>query len=305
MFKQLPFGLLASQDIFRKAMSEMFEDIPGVEVIVDNILVWGENEEQHDARLIKVLEQARSQNLRLNKNKCHIKQHEISYVGYILSKDGVKPDPKKTEAIAAMPAPKNREELQRFIGMLTYLAKFIPNLSQVASPLRTLLEKETEWHWHNDQEQSFKMLKQLATETPVLKYFDPKKPTKLSVDASSKGLGAVLLQEGHPITYASRALTQTQQNYAQIEKEMLAILFGCTRFHEYIYGIPNIEVETDHKPLEAILKKPLHQQGRRKRSGCSGFGRTSFSKILNQARAGLLEIAFVCNVSMCVCVSAS
>jgi len=87
---------------------------------------------------------------------------------------------------------------------------------------------KAEWHWHNNQEQSFKMLKQLAIETPVLKYFDPKKPTKLSVDASSKGLGAVLLQEGHPITYASRALTQTQQNYAQIEKEMLAILFGCT-----------------------------------------------------------------------------
>ena len=146
MFKRLPFGLLASQDIFRKAMSEMFEDIPGVEVIVDDILVWGENEEQHDARLIKVLERARSRNLRLNKNKCHIKQHEISYVGYILSKDGVKPDPKKTEAIAAMPAPKNREKLQRFIGMLTYLAKFIPNLSQVASPLKTLLEKEIEWH---------------------------------------------------------------------------------------------------------------------------------------------------------------
>jgi len=98
------------------------------------------------------------------------------------------------------------------------------------------------------------MLKQLAIETPVLKYFDPKKPTKLSVDASSKGLRAELLQEGHSITYALRALTQTQQNHAQIEKEMLAILFGCTRFHQYIYELPNIEVETDHKPLEAILK---------------------------------------------------
>ena len=76
------------------------------------------------------------------------------------------------------------------------------------------------------------------------------------MDASLKGLGAVLLQEGHPITYTSKALTRTQQNYAQIEKEMLAILFGCVRFHEYIYGIPDIEVETDHKPLEAILRKP-------------------------------------------------
>ena len=84
------------------------------------------------------------------------------------------------------------------------------------------------WHWHNEQEQSFKTLKKLVIEAPILKYFDPHKPTKLSVDASSKGLGAVLLQDGHPIAYASTALMQTQQNYAQIEKEMLPIVFECT-----------------------------------------------------------------------------
>ena len=109
-----------------------------------------------------------------------------------------------------MPAPEYREQLQRFLRMLIYLANFIPNLSQVASPVRTLLEKDVEWHWQSKQESSFKKLKQLATEAPVLKYFDPTKPTELSVDDSSKGLGAVLLQEGHPITHASEALTQTQ-----------------------------------------------------------------------------------------------
>ena len=119
----------------------MFEDIPGVEVIVDDLLVWGEDDKQHDTRLAKVLERARSRNLKLNKTKCHIKQPEIIYVGHTLSKDGLKPDQKKTEAITAMPTPKSKEELQRFLGMLTYLAKFIPNLSQVASPLRKLLVK--------------------------------------------------------------------------------------------------------------------------------------------------------------------
>ena len=112
----------------RHIPTQMFEDIEGVEVVVDDLLVWGEDEEQHDSRLLKVLERARARNLKLNKDKC-IKQHEISYVGHILTKDGLKPDPKKTEAITEMPSPQNKEELQRFLGMLTYLTKFIPNLS--------------------------------------------------------------------------------------------------------------------------------------------------------------------------------
>ena len=103
---------------------------------------------------------------------------------------------------------------------------------------------------------SFSTLKHLASSTPVLAYFNPRQPFKLSVDASSMGLGAVLLQNDHPITYASRALTDTQQRYAQIEK---AIVFGCTKFHDYIYGMPKVEVKSNHKPLEAIVRKPLHQ----------------------------------------------
>ena len=258
-FKRLPFGLSSAPDVFQKVMSEMFESIEGVEVVVDDILVWGESEEQHDARLTQVLEKARARNLKLNETKCHIKRQEVSYIGHILTKEGLKPDPKKTEAINNMEAPKNKEELQRYLGMIMYLAKFIPNLSQSAEPLRTLLEKDVEWHWNEQQEHSFKTLKQLTTVAPVLKYFDPTKAIKISVDASSKGMGAVLLQDDQPVAYASKALTKSQQNYAQIEKEMLAIVFGCTRFHEYIYGMPQVEIETDHKPLEAILKKPLHQ----------------------------------------------
>ena len=259
MFKRLPFGLSSSQDIFQKTMSEMFQDIEGVEVVVDDLLIWGESDEQHDKRLIQVLERARKRNLKLNKSKCQIKKDAITYIGHILSKDGLKPDPKKIEAIVDMPCPQSREDLQRFLGMLTYLGKFIPNLSHIASPLRTLLEKNVEWHWQAEQANSFRSLKGLITTAPVLKYFNPSKPTKLSVDASSKGLGAVLIQDNHPIAYASRALTRCQQHYAQIEKEMLAIAFGCTRFHQYIFGMPTVEVETDHKPLEAIFRKPLYQ----------------------------------------------
>ena len=122
----------------------------------------------------------------------------------------MKPDPKKTEAIVNMPRPESREELQRFLGMLTYLYKFIPNLSHTTLPLRTLLEKNVEWHWQAEQANSFRSLKELITIAPVLKYFNPSKPTKLSVVASSKGLGAVLIQDNYPIAYASRALTTCQ-----------------------------------------------------------------------------------------------
>ena len=259
MFTRLPIGISSAPDVFQSIMSEMFEDIEGVEVVVDNLLIWGETEEQHDSRLEKVLQRAEQRNLKLNKDKSQIKCKEISYVGHIIGKDGLKPDPKKVEAIVNMDAPRNKEELQRFLGMITYLAKFIPNYSQVAAPLRVLLEKGTEWHWSHQQETSFQELKKLITRSPVLKFYDPQKPTMISVDASSKGMGAVLLQEDGPIAYASKSLTACQCNYAQIEKEMLAIVFGCTKFHDYIYGLPNVLVETDDKPLESILRKPLHQ----------------------------------------------
>ena len=114
--------------------------------------------------------------------------------------------------------------------------------------------------WNQEHEESFLKLKDLAVRAPVLQYFKPDQPTTLSADNISKGLGAVLLQGEHPIIYMSRALTSTKQNYAQIKKIIMpAVVFGCMKFQDYIYGMPNVEVESDHKPLEVILKKPLYQ----------------------------------------------
>ena len=142
--------------------------------------------------------------------------------------------------------------------MIQYLAKFIPNLSEISAPLRTLLQGETEWHWDEPQRVSFETLKQLITGAPTLKYYDVNKAITLSVDASSEGIGAVILQDERPVAYGSRALTDCQQRYAQIEKELLAIVYGCEKFHQYLYG-REVQVESDHKPLESIFKKPLHQ----------------------------------------------
>ena len=142
---------------------------------------------------------------------------------------------------------------------MTYLSKFIPNMSQKSDPLRQLLQKDVEWSWGQAENEAFESLKTAISSTPVLKFKDPKEPVSLSVDASSKGLGAVILQNNQPVAYASKALTESQQNYAQIEKEMLAIVFGCERFHDFLYGQNVVTVGSDHKPLEAILKKPIHQ----------------------------------------------
>ena len=109
----------------------------------------------------------------------------------------------------------------RFMGMIQYVAKFIPNLAEISAPLRILLENKTQWHREEKQKESFQKLKSLVASAPILKFFDVNKPVTLSVDSSSHGLGEVIMQEGQPITHSTRPLTQAQQAFAQIEKNYL------------------------------------------------------------------------------------
>ena len=142
--------------------------------------------------------------------------------------------------------------------MVNYVAKFAPNISEVTAPLRELLKKDVAWHWTECHEQSLVAIKRVLTETSpgVLRYYDPKKPVGLQVDACKSGLGAVLVQDGSPIAYASRSLTETECRYALIEKELLAVVFGVERFHQYIYT-KEVTVETDHRLLVSIISKLL------------------------------------------------
>ena len=257
-FLRLPFGISSASEVFQRSVAQMIEGLEGVVNIIDDLLVWGDTIEEHDQRLIKVLERAREYNLKLNRNKCKIRTTEIKYIGHVLSTDGLKADDEKVRAVVQLPPPQDKQELMRFMGMIQYLAKFIPNLSEVSAPLRKLLENDTAWHWEEEQKQSYEQLKKLVTNAPTLKFYDVKAPVTLSVDASSEGIGAVILQDGRPVAYGSRALTDCQRRYAQIEKELLAIVYGCEKFHQYLYG-RDIKVESDHKPLESIFKKPLHQ----------------------------------------------
>ena len=142
--------------------------------------------------------------------------------------------------------------------MTNFIAKFLPKLSEVTAPLRELIKKNNEFDWLETHEQAFVTLKNLIVQSETLRYYDVSKAVILQVDASQAGLGAALIQEHGPVAYASKAMNDTQCRYAQIEKELLAVVFGCKRFHQYVYGKP-IVIESDHKPLEAIFKKPLSQ----------------------------------------------
>ena len=256
-YLRMPMGIKSAPEVYQRRMEQVFEGIQGVKVIMDDIIMYGSNKEEHDTRLRDVLERARDNNLRLKKSKCHIEQEEVKFHGHVFTNDGLKTDPEKVRAVVDMPRPNDKAGVQRLLGMVNYVGKFIPNMSDLTSPLRQLLHQDVEWHWEEQHETSFRKVKEALALSPVLGYYDAKKELTLQVDASSTGLGAALIQEGQPIAYASKALTPTQQNYAQIEKELLAVVFGCAKFEEYIVG-HHITIETDHKPLESIIKKPLH-----------------------------------------------
>ena len=235
-YLRLPFGIKSSSEVFQRTISQILENIDGCEVIADDILIWGQDKEEHNRRLCAVLERIRHANMRLNRDKCKKGLSEVAYVGHTFGPDGLKPSSEKLRAIMEIPEPQNRTELQRFMGTVNYLGKLIPNLSGINQPLRQLLQKDIVWHWEEAQQQSFDELKRAITTAPVLAYYDEKEDIVLSVDSSKDALGACVLQNGHPIAYASKSLNKCEQNYAQIEKEMAAIVFGATKFHEYIYA---------------------------------------------------------------------
>ncbi|KAL7832506.1 hypothetical protein SRHO_G00295240 [Serrasalmus rhombeus] len=248
-FLRMPFGINSASEVFQRSIEHLFAGQP-CSVIVDDIIIGGRGVAEHDANLRRVLERAREVNLRLNPDKCKFRLEQVGYVGHIFTSEGLKADPSKTVAITNMPVPTDVNSLQRFLGMVNYLGKYIPNFSEIAAPLRKLTHKETAWCWFQQHQEAFDRLKSLLSSPPVLAYYDVKEPVTLTCDASCHGLGAACMQNGRPVAFASRVLTDTETRYAQIEKELLAVVFACTKFRDYIYGKPTI-VETDHQPLPA------------------------------------------------------
>ena len=255
-FRRLPFGLNLSQDVFQERMDCILEKCPGTISIADDVGVFGKTEAEHDKHLHNLMRVALQQGLVFNIDKCDIKQANMKFFGLEFSADGVRSDPGRAADIQRMKAPQNVAQLQVLLGIATYMSPFIPNLSQQTATLRDLVKKDAEFIWAESHNAAFEATKSLICREVTLAYFDPQAESVIQIDASSRGLGAVLIQHGKPIAFASKSLSDCEQRYANIEREMLAVVFGCERFHMYVYG-KSFVLESDHKPLEMINLKNL------------------------------------------------
>ena len=251
-FNKLPFGISSAPEHFQKRMSQILSGLEGVVCQMDDVLVFGSDKRQHDTRLLAVLECIEAAGATLNKKKCEFCTTSVKFLGHLIDQTGIRADPEKTRAIREMPTPTSVTGLRRFLGMVNQLGKFTPHLAEFTQSLRGLLSKGNTWMWGPDQNTAFIRIKEELSKPTDLALYDSQAPTTLSADASSYGLGAVLLQKANeqwrPVAYAPRSMTETEQRYAKIEKEALAITWACEKFSDYILGRP-IEIETDHKPL--------------------------------------------------------
>ena len=231
--------------------------IEKVEISIDDVIVHTQSMQELISRQKRVFERLRKCNLKLNRSKCEFGLQEISVLGHVMSADGIKPDPKKTQAILETPSPRNIAELRSFLGTCGYMSKFIPDYANVVEPLRKLTRNENKWQWCEEQIKSFEALKILLSKEPVLACFSLNAPTFVVTDASPVGLGAILMQEQKdgerkPVAYISKTLTEVERRYSQIEREALAIVWAVERFHDYLYGI-SFTIVTDNKPLMSML----------------------------------------------------
>ena len=193
----------------------------------------------------------------LNIEKCQFSQNQVMFLGQVINSDGIRPDPSKVTTIQKVQAPTNVGDVHRFLGMANQLSKFSPNLANRTQPLQELLIKGNAWVWGEPQRRAFREIKDALVTSPVLALFDPNLETVVSADASSYGLGAVLLQrqlsgELKPVAYVSRSMIPTEMRYAQIEKEALAFTWACERLSDYLVGM-KFHIHTDHKPLVPLF----------------------------------------------------
>ncbi|KAI7411517.1 hypothetical protein KC336_g12012 [Hortaea werneckii] len=256
----MPFGLTNAPATFQAYINNVLRKYLDVFVVVylDDILVYSKTYEDHVQHVRKVLQALKDAHLRVKPGKTEFHKPEVKFLGYIVSREGLKMDSKKIEAITSWPKPTTVKEVQSFLGFANFYRQFIAGYSQVATPLTNLTKKEQAFEWTQEAKQAFQELKTRFSTEPILVIFDPSKSTTLETDASDKAIGACLSQPDdkgklRPVAYLSRKMTPAELNYEIHDKELLAIVEACRHWRVYLEGQEQtIEVITDHKNLTSF-----------------------------------------------------
>ena len=242
---------------------EITQDILGCLNISDDILVYGKNQQEHDLNLERLFKKAREKKITFNKGKCEFNKQSCVYYGMKFSKDGASPDPQKVEAIKVAEPPCNAKELNSFLCTVQYNARFMEKYTLQTDLLRGLLKVKV-FTWRREHQETFESLKEGLSSDTVLVYVDPVAEHEVHVDGCPLGISATLVQHDlsdeswRVVQYASRALSDAERNYSQIELVMLVADFTCRKFHVFLYGLP-FKIVTDNKLLKVILNNPRHK----------------------------------------------
>lgn len=257
-YERMPFGLKGAPATFQRLMNEVLRGLIGsiCFVYIDDIVCYGRDLTESIDNLEKVFVRLREHKLLLNVEKCSLLHTSVTYLGHIVSRDGVSPDPSKIAAVKNYPEPKNVKELKSFLGLAGYYRRFIKDFAKIAKPLNALFKEGVEYCWSAAQEEAFSTLKNMLTSQPILQYPDFSKEFLLTTDASTEALGAVLSQgelgKDKPIAYASRTLNNAERNYSTTQQELLAIVWAVKQFRPYLWG-RHFKVITDHRPLKWLI----------------------------------------------------
>ncbi len=259
-FEVLPFGLSNAPACFQRLMQSVLSGLQGEScaVYLDDIIIYSKTFSDHLHDIEQVFLRLEQHGLKLKLKKCHFGATEVPYLGHLVSRNGLKPDPKKVDAVKRYPAPKNPKEVRQFLGLTSYYRRFIKSYACIAEPLYWLTKKAAKFLWTESCQSAFKALVDKIVSAPILIFPDFSKPFLLQTDASGIGIGAVLSQSGqdgleHPVAFASRTLTRAERRYPPIDQECLAIYWAIQHFRPYLYG-NQFMVETDHKPHEALMR---------------------------------------------------
>ena len=270
-FRVMPFGLCNAPATFQRVIQQILSGLGGSSpfccAYIDDILVFSDNIEQHMQHLQQVFERIRSAGLLLHPKKCQFAQGSTTYLGHVITGNGILPDPNKTRAVQDFPIPTSVKAVRQFLGLSSYYRRFVANFSKIAAPLHALTRQNVAFKWTSQCQCTLEQLKARLTQSPVLIYPNFDLPFALHTDASKDGLGAVLEQESdghsHPVAYASRTLSKSETNYSATELEALAVVWALRHFRAYLLGHKCI-IYTDHAPLKASLTAK-YSSGRRAR----------------------------------------